>query len=101
MQIPRTLAVILAGGKGSRLGALTETRVKPALPVAGTYRLIDVALSNLQHSHLSDVWIVQQYLAPARGSPRETPTRCTASGSASPTSTPSWCWCCRPTTYTR
>ncbi|MDO5079704.1 glucose-1-phosphate adenylyltransferase family protein [Buchananella hordeovulneris] len=62
MHIPRTLAIVLAGGKGSRLGALTEKRVKPALPVAGTYRLIDVSLSNLMHSHLSDVWIVQQYL---------------------------------------
>ena len=58
MRIPRTLALVLAGGKGSRLGALTEKKVKPALPVAGTYRLIDVALSNLVHSHLSDVWVV-------------------------------------------
>ncbi|MFW6187744.1 MAG: glucose-1-phosphate adenylyltransferase family protein [Actinomycetota bacterium] len=62
MRIPRTLALILAGGKGSRLGALTERRVKPALPVAGTYRLIDVSMSNLVHSHISDVWVVQQYL---------------------------------------
>ena len=62
MRIPRILAVVLAGGKGSRLGALTANRVKPALPIAGTYRLIDVALSNLAHSHISDVWLVQQYL---------------------------------------
>ncbi len=62
MRIPRTLALVLAGGKGSRLGALTENKVKPALPVAGTYRLVDVALSNLAHSHISDVWVVQQYL---------------------------------------
>ena len=62
MRIPRTLALVLAGGKGSRLGALTEKKVKPALPVAGTYRLIDVALSNLVHSHLSDVWVVEQFL---------------------------------------
>lgn len=62
MHIPRILAVVLAGGKGSRLGALTEHRVKPALPVAGTYRLIDISLSNLVHSHISDVWLVQQYL---------------------------------------
>ena len=62
MRIPRILALVLAGGKGSRLGALTEKRVKPALPVAGTYRLIDLALSNLAHSHISDVWVVQQYL---------------------------------------
>lgn len=62
MRVPRILAVVLAGGKGSRLGALTEKRVKPALPVAGTYRLVDLALSNLAHSHISDVWVVQQYL---------------------------------------
>ncbi|MEX5235412.1 glucose-1-phosphate adenylyltransferase family protein [Kocuria arenosa] len=62
MRIPRTLALVLAGGKGSRLGALTEKKVKPALPVAGTYRLIDVALSNLAHSHISDVWVVEQFL---------------------------------------
>ncbi|MGQ1796784.1 glucose-1-phosphate adenylyltransferase family protein [Kocuria oceani] len=62
MRIPRTLALVLAGGKGSRLAALTEKKVKPALPVAGTYRLVDVALSNLAHSHISDVWVIQQYL---------------------------------------
>ena len=62
MRVPRILALVLAGGKGSRLGALTEKKVKPALPVAGTYRLVDVALSNLVHSHISDVWVVQQYL---------------------------------------
>lgn len=62
MRIPRTLAIVLAGGKGSRLDALTAKRVKPALPMAGTYRLIDVSMSNLMHSHLSDVWIVEQYL---------------------------------------
>lgn len=62
MRIPRTMAMVLAGGKGSRLDALTEHRVKPALPVAGTYRLIDISMSNLMHSHLSDVWVIEQYL---------------------------------------
>lgn len=62
MRVPRILALVLAGGKGSRLGALTEQTVKPALPVAGTYRLIDVSMSNLMHSHISDVWVIQQYL---------------------------------------
>ncbi|WP_108719767.1 glucose-1-phosphate adenylyltransferase family protein [Miniimonas sp. S16] len=58
----RILCVILAGGKGSRLGVLTDHRVKPSLRVAGSYRLIDVALSNVANSGLSDVWIVEQYL---------------------------------------
>lgn len=62
MRPPRTLCLILAGGKGSRLGALTERRVKPALRVAGSYRLIDVALSTIAHSGLDDVWIAEQYL---------------------------------------
>lgn len=57
----RTLALILAGGEGSRLEVLTERRAKPALPFAGTYRLIDFALSNCMHSALSDVWVIEQY----------------------------------------
>ncbi|WP_372697476.1 glucose-1-phosphate adenylyltransferase family protein [Arthrobacter sp. JSM 101049] len=62
MRMPRTLGLVLAGGQGSRLGALTDDRAKPVLPVGGTYRLIDIALSNLAHSHISDVWVIQQYL---------------------------------------
>lgn len=57
----KTAALVLAGGKGGRLKELTRKRSKPALPVGGTYRLIDVALSNLHHSGLSDVWVVEQY----------------------------------------
>jgi glucose-1-phosphate adenylyltransferase len=55
------LALILAGGAGSRLELLTDPRAKPSLPFAGTYRLIDIPLSNLMHSGLSEVWIVEQY----------------------------------------
>ena len=62
MRIPRTLALVLAGGKGSRMGCLTEDRPKPTLPVGGTYRLIDISLSNLAHSHISHIGLVQQYL---------------------------------------
>ncbi|MEX5273620.1 sugar phosphate nucleotidyltransferase [Kocuria sp. CPCC 205235] len=62
MERSTVLALVLAGGKGSRLGALTDNVVKPALPVGGTYRLIDISLSNLAHSHIPDVWMVQQYL---------------------------------------
>jgi glucose-1-phosphate adenylyltransferase len=58
---PRTLALVLAGGKGSRLGPLTQRRAKPALPYAGTYRLVDFALTNCVHSRLSDVWVVEQF----------------------------------------
>lgn len=61
MHRPRVLALILAGGAGSRLELLTDRRAKPSLPFAGTHRLIDIPLSNLMHSGLSDVWIVEQY----------------------------------------
>ena len=57
----RVLVVVLAGGAGSRLGALTERRAKPAIPFAGMYRLIDVTLSNIAHSGLDDVWVIEQY----------------------------------------
>ena len=57
----RVLVIVLAGGAGSRLGPLTERRAKPAVPFAGMFRLIDVALSNVAHSGLTDVWIVEQY----------------------------------------
>lgn len=57
----RALLIILAGGKGSRLDVLTVGRAKPSLPVGGTYRLIDLMLSNAANSGLADVWIVQQY----------------------------------------
>lgn len=57
----KVLALILAGGEGSRLKVLTERRAKPALPYAGVYRLIDFPLSNCVHSGLSDIWVVEQF----------------------------------------
>ena len=62
MRIPDTLAIILAGGAGTRLGCLTNHRAKAVLPVGGTHRLIDISLSNLAHSHISNIGIVEQYL---------------------------------------
>lgn len=61
MKQPRVLAMVLAGGKGSRMEVLTQERAKPAMPFAGVYRLIDLPLSNLRNSGLSDVWVVAQY----------------------------------------
>ncbi|MBW3650763.1 MAG: NTP transferase domain-containing protein [Actinobacteria bacterium] len=57
----RTLAVVLAGGAGSRMGKLTERRAKPALRFGGSYRLIDFPLSNCANSGIDDVWVIQQY----------------------------------------
>ena len=58
---PDVLAVVQAGGSGSRMDVLTRERAKPALPVAGVYQLIDFALSNLAHSGISEVWLSVQY----------------------------------------
>lgn len=60
---PRVLGIVQAGGKGSRLDVLTRERAKPALPFAGSYRLVDLALSNLANSGISDVWVSVQYAA--------------------------------------
>jgi len=57
----RVLALILAGGQGSRMDVLTRERAKPAMPFAGSYRLIDFPLSNLHHSGIDDVWLSVQY----------------------------------------
>ena len=57
----RTLVIVLAGGAGGRLELLTHERAKPAVPFAGSHRLIDFPLSNCHNSGLSDVWIVQQF----------------------------------------
>ena len=58
----RVLAIVLAGGRGSRLSPLTDERAKPAVPFLGTYRLIDFTLSNLVNSGVQDVWVIEQYL---------------------------------------
>ena len=57
----KTLALILAGGAGSRLEELTAEWAKPVMPFAGVYRLIDFPLTNCLHSGISDVWVIEQY----------------------------------------
>ena len=56
-----TLAIILGGGKGSGLHPLTAHRAKPAVPLAGKYRLIDVPVSMCIHSGVSRVFVLTQY----------------------------------------
>ena len=57
------LAVILAGGKGSRLEPLTRDRAKPAVPFGGAYRIIDFTLSNCLNSGLRKIIVLTQYKA--------------------------------------
>jgi len=57
----QTLAVVLAGGRGTRLGALTDARAKPAVPFGGKFRIIDFALSNCLNSGIRRIGIATQY----------------------------------------
>ena len=57
----RPLVVVLAGGAGGRLELLTRDRAKPAVPFAGTHRLVDFPMSNCRNSGLQDVWVSQQF----------------------------------------
>jgi glucose-1-phosphate adenylyltransferase len=57
------LAVVLAGGKGSRLEPLTRDRAKPAVPFGGGYRIIDFTLSNCLNSRIRKILILTQYKA--------------------------------------
>ncbi|WP_026181011.1 glucose-1-phosphate adenylyltransferase family protein [Demetria terragena] len=58
-----TLAIVQAGGQGSRMGVLTKERAKPALPFGGSYQLVDFPLTNLHHSGIEQVWLCLQYQA--------------------------------------
>ena len=58
-----TLAIILAGGRGSRLAELTDWRAKPAVPFGGKYRVIDFPLSNCVNSGIRRIGICTQYKA--------------------------------------
>ena len=55
------LAMILAGGKGTRLGKLTQNIAKPAVPFGGRYRIIDFTLSNCVNSGIKNIGVVTQY----------------------------------------
>lgn len=61
MKKQKWIALLLAGGKGTRLNLLTKTLVKPAVPFGGKYRIIDFALSNCRNSGIETVGILTQY----------------------------------------
>lgn len=56
-----TMVVILGGGRGDRLFPLTKMRSKPAVPLAGRYRLIDIPVSNCLHSRLNRIYVLTQF----------------------------------------
>src|SRR3954464_5176712 len=55
------IAVILGGGAGTRLHPLTQSRSKPAVPIAGKYRLVDIPISNCINSNINRMWILTQF----------------------------------------
>lgn len=57
----KTLAIILGGGQGSRLSPLTHSRSKPAVPIAGKYRLVDIPISNCINSDIKRIFVLTQF----------------------------------------
>ena len=59
----RAVGIILAGGNSNRMRDLTRKRAAAAMPIAGSYRAIDFALSNMSNSHIQKVAVLTQYNA--------------------------------------
>ena len=57
----KVLAIVLAGGEGSRLSPLTKERSKPSVPFGGRYRIVDFVLSNFINSHIYSIYLLVQY----------------------------------------
>jgi glucose-1-phosphate adenylyltransferase len=57
----KVLAIVLAGGEGTRLSPLTKERAKPAVPFGGKYRIVDFVLSNLVNSGIHSIYVVIQF----------------------------------------
>jgi glucose-1-phosphate adenylyltransferase len=55
------IAIILGGGQGSRLAPLTESRSKPAVPIGGKYRLVDIPISNCMNSEIHRIFVLTQF----------------------------------------
>src|ERR1700761_7783957 len=57
----KVICIVLGGGQGSRLSPLTATRSKPAVPIAGKYRLVDIPISNCLHSGINRIFVLTQF----------------------------------------
>ncbi|HEY0244625.1 MAG TPA: glucose-1-phosphate adenylyltransferase [Mucilaginibacter sp.] len=57
----KVISIVLGGGQGSRLYPLTATRSKPAVPIAGKYRLVDIPISNCLHSGINRIYVLTQF----------------------------------------
>src|SRR5690606_29112759 len=55
------ISIVLGGGRGTRLFPLTDTRSKPAVPIAGKYRLVDIPISNCLNSGFNRIFVLTQY----------------------------------------
>src|SRR5512147_2174605 len=55
------LTIVLGGGRGTRLFPLTHLRSKPAVPIGGKYRLIDIPISNCLHAGLKRIFVLTQF----------------------------------------
>jgi len=57
----KVIGVIMGGGAGTRLQPLTRDRAKPAVPIGGKYRLVDIPISNLLNSHIRQIYLLTQF----------------------------------------
>jgi len=63
MAMQNVIALILGGGRGTRLHPLTKLRAKPAVPIGGKYRLIDIPISNCLNSDIHKIYVLTQFLS--------------------------------------
>ncbi|MGE5671964.1 MAG: glucose-1-phosphate adenylyltransferase [Fibrobacterota bacterium] len=61
MATDKVTSIILAGGQGTRLHPLTDARSKPAVPIGGKFRLIDIPISNCLHNGIRSIWVLTQF----------------------------------------
>ena len=61
LPVDRTLAIVMGGGAGTRLFPLTKERAKPAVPLGGKYRLVDIPISNCLNSGIRSIYVLTQF----------------------------------------